>query len=154
LKRQNGNSTVSRFNKLSFHDDNLLSVTVHPPRTRRNQARIDFRLRDYSTEREKFLSFLSCANIRYTMDFDVLADNSFAQTDASIAKNNVDQMKKTVRSQMAHWHTQYMPPQPKDMPVRKKLSAIRNYTLFKLTFFGGTAEILAKNFELRLESEN
>jgi hypothetical protein len=85
------------------------------------------------------------------MDFDVLADNWFAQTDKSIAKTDGDQMKKFVRSQTAHWHVRYMPPQAEDKPIRKKLSAIGNYVLFKVKFFGGTVEILAKGYKLSYE---
>lgn len=148
MKQRNTKSVASRFNELSFHDDNLASVTVHVLQSKKNHARIDFKLRDDSTNREKLLSFFDCANIRYVMDFDVLADNWFAQTDTSIAKINGDQMKKFVRSQTAHWHVRYMPPQTKDKPVRKKLSTIGNYIFFKVMFFGGTAEILAKDYKL------
>ncbi len=135
---------------MDFHDDNLASVTIHTLQSKKNHARIDFKLRDDSTNREKLLSFLDCANIRHVMDFDVLADNWFAQTDTSIAKTGRDEMKKFVRSQRAHWRVRYMPPQTKDKPVRKKLSAIGNYILFKVQFFGGTAEILAKDYKLKL----
>jgi hypothetical protein len=57
-------------------------------------------------------------------------------------------MKKFVRGQTAQWHVRYMPPQAKDKPVRKKLSAIGNYNFFKVMFSGGTAEILAKDHKL------
>ncbi len=136
---------------MNFHDDNLTSVTVHAPQSGKNRTRIDFRLRDDSTDREKLLSFLDCANIRYVMDFDVLADNWFAQTKTAIAKVNADQMKKLVRSQTVHWRTKYMPPQAKDKPVREKLSILGRYILFKVEFFGGTAEILARNYKLSLK---
>jgi hypothetical protein len=57
-------------------------------------------------------------------------------------------MAKLIRSQMAHWHTQYMPSCPKDQPIRKKLASLDKYVLFRITFFGGIVEILAKNFVL------
>jgi hypothetical protein len=50
---------------------------------------------------------------------------------------------------MSHWRTTYMPPTPKDKPVRRKLACLRNFILFRVAFFGGTAEILAKNYRLR-----
>ncbi len=151
MKKRNEKAIAGRFNNLSFHDDNLASVTVHAPQSKKNRTRIDFRLRDDSTDKEKLLSFVDCANIRYFMDFDVLADNSFAQTEASIANVDASQMKKLVRSQTVHWRTKYMPPQAKDKPIRKKLSAIRRYILFKVSFFGGTAEILARDYKLSQE---
>jgi hypothetical protein len=57
-------------------------------------------------------------------------------------------MKEFVLVQMRHWWTTYMLPQPKNKPIKKKLRNIRNYILFRITFFGGTAEILAKNYQL------
>ena len=49
---------------------------------------------------------------------------------------------------MPHWRTTYMPPMTKDKPVRKKLASLRSYILFRVAFFGGTAEILAKHYNL------
>jgi hypothetical protein len=49
---------------------------------------------------------------------------------------------------MPHWNVKYMPPLPKDKPIRKKLSSLSSYRLFKITFFGGAAEILAKKVVL------
>jgi hypothetical protein len=43
-----------------------------------------------------------------------------------------------------------MPPTPKNKPITKTLKSIRGYVLFRITFFGGTAEILAKTFTIRL----
>jgi hypothetical protein len=151
VKKSNENSVAARFSELSFHDDNLESVTVYPPPSWDNRTRIDFRLRDDSTGKEKLLSFLGCANIRYVMDFDVMAHNSFAQTNSSNATVDAGRMKRFVLSQTTHWHTKYMPPFAEDEPVKKKLSAIGDYSLFKITFFGGTAEILAKSYKLRRE---
>jgi hypothetical protein len=148
VKKHNAEAIAGKFNNLSFHDDNLTSVTVHTLQSRRNRTRIDIRLRDDSTDKEKLLSFLGCANIRYVMDFDVLADNWYAQTNASIAKSDAVQMKKFVHSHSAHWHVRYMPPIPQDKPVRKKLAEIGKYVLFKLMLFGGTIEILARNCKL------
>jgi hypothetical protein len=42
-----------------------------------------------------------------------------------------------------------MPPVPENKPIRGKLSAIRNYILFSVKFFGGTAQILAKSYKLK-----
>ncbi len=39
-----------------------------------------------------------------------------------------------------------MPPLRPNHPIRAKLKSTRDYVLFKIAFFGGTAEILAKNY--------
>lgn len=141
--------TSRRFNQVDLHDDNLLSVTVRPPLTKTGSATIDFRFRDYGTSKTKVLSFLGCGNLRMLMDFDTLAANWFAQTEDVSSQVDSTRMRKFVRAQRTHWHVRYMPPTSPNKPIRGKLSRIGSYCLFKVTFFGGTAEILAKNFALK-----
>jgi hypothetical protein len=148
VRKSNRQAVIKKFNGLDIHDDDLVSVNVHPPRSRRNSALIEFEFQDDSTGKRQLVSFRGCANVRYLMDFDVLTDNSFAQTDRASSFGDVGRMAKLIRSQMAHWHTQYMPSCPKDQPIRKKLASLDKYVLFRITFFGGIVEILAKNFVL------
>jgi hypothetical protein len=150
MKQANKYSIAKRFNALDFHDDSFRSLKILPPRSRNNFTRIEFEFQDDSTGSVKVLSFHSCANFRFIMDFDVLADNwRFGNTEASSADTNVEQMRKFVGAQMSQWRTTYMPPMPKNKPIRKKLESIRGYILFRVTFFGGTVEVLAKNYKLR-----
>lgn len=115
MKRADKNAVANRFNKLDFHDDNLTRFTIHPPRDRNNFTRIEFELQEDSTGAVKVLSFHTCANLRFLMDFDVLADNWYGgNTESSIAKTDVARMRKFVRAQMSHWRTAYMPPTPMD----------------------------------------
>jgi hypothetical protein len=140
---------AKKFNKLDFHDDVLVSVRIRPPLKRKNLTTIDFQFRDDGTKAVKTLSFQNCANARFVMDFDVLAGQWFFGTEGSVAKTDVKRMTKFVRSQISHWRTAYMPPMSKDQPIRKKLKSIGSYVLFQVRFFGGTAEVLAKNYRLR-----
>jgi hypothetical protein len=140
---------IKRFNKLDFHDDNLRLVTFLPPRTRHSSATIVLEFEDDATGAKKLLSFHNCGNLRFVMDFDVLANNWFAQTRGAGAIADIPKMKKFVTTQKMHWRTIYMPPQPSDRPIRKKLRRIRSYRLFKIRFFGGTLEILARSFKLK-----
>jgi hypothetical protein len=148
MMKTGGRSFGARFSKLDFHDDNLVAVRISPPRKRASSTQIDFQFEDDSTGAMKLVSFHRCANLRYIMDFDVLAANWFAQTKRFAAEADVNRVKSFVRAQMAHWHVEYMPPMPKDKPIIKKLAAIRSYHLFRIEFFGGTAEILAKSFSV------
>ena len=75
MKRANKDAVADRFNRLDFHDDALNALKLHPLRSRNDFTRIDFELRDDSTNSVKVLSFHGCANFRFVMDFDVLADN-------------------------------------------------------------------------------
>jgi hypothetical protein len=149
VRKHYKDAVARKFNRLDFHDDILKLVTIHPSSTARNLTSIDFEVEDHSTRTTKLLSFHSCANVRFSMDFDVLASNWFANTEGSAADTNAQKMRKFIAAQKPHWRTTYMPPQPKDRPIRKKLSSIRDYALFKVKFFGGTVEILAKNFKLK-----
>jgi len=150
MKRSKQDVVVNNFSKLDFHDDGLLSIKILPPRAPNNLAQIRIEFKDDSTGATKLLSFDACANFRFNADFDVLADNwRPGNTKASIAKTDIKRMKEFVLVQMPHWRTTYMPPQPKNKPIKKKLRNIRNYILFRITFFGGTAEILAKNYRLK-----
>jgi hypothetical protein len=138
-----------KFALVDLDDDNLVCVKISAPSTRTNITNIDFEFRDDATGAKKVLSFDGCANLRYIMDFDVLANNWVAQTELTKCNADTKKMKAFVRAQVPHWHVQYMPPSPRDLPIRKKLSSIRKYRLFKITFYGGTVEILARQFTVR-----
>jgi hypothetical protein len=133
---------ITPMGKLGFHDDSLASVIVYPKA--KGGSRIDFSFTDYNTKEPKSLSFRGCANLRCNMDFDVLANNWFAQTEGVDCVDDVRKMQKFVRAQIAHWHVRYMPPMPVDQPIKRKVASIRSYQLFRVKFFGGTFEVLAK----------
>ncbi len=150
MKRSKKDAVASRFNKLDFHDDGLLTIKILPPRAPNNLAQIRMEFKDDSTGATKLLSFDACANFRFNADFDVLADNwRPGNTEASIAETDIKKLKEFVLVQMPHWRTSYMPPLPKNKPIKKKLKNIRSYIWFRIAFFGGTAEILAKNYQLK-----
>jgi hypothetical protein len=41
-----------------------------------------------------------------------------------------------------------------DRTVVKKISSLRRYTLFKVTLFGGTIEVLAKKLDFSIDGES
>lgn len=138
-------TVLERFNNLNLHDQDFLSCKINPPRTGKNATSICFEFQD-SMSKVSVLTFRDCANIRYVMDFDVLASNWFAQTKQVKANCDAKKMKKFIESQMRHWHVRYMPPSSVHEPVKRKLRTIKRYTLFKIYFFGGVVEILARSF--------
>jgi hypothetical protein len=148
MRKTPNDRILKRFNRLDFHDDNLMLVIFLPPRTRHGSATIVLEIEDDGTGAKKVLTFHRCGNVRFLMDFDVLANNWFAQTRGAGAIATIQKLKKFVTTQKVHWRVQYMPPQPADIPIRKKLATIRSYRLFKIRFFGGTLEILARSFKL------
>jgi len=150
MKQNRSVQTATSFNNLDLHDDALASVRIRAPRSKTALTTIDFELLDDSTGAKKVVSFRGCSNLRFIMDFDVLADNWYAQTKSTTSRTDLRHLQKFVQSQIAHWRVKYMAPSPKNKPIRKKLSTMRSsYVLFKLNFFGGTVEVLAKNFAVK-----
>ena len=146
-KAERSKSRVARrFGLLNLYDDNLVSLSFRIPQMTRNDTKIDLIFSEYLTGKRKSLSFTGAANMRFIMDFDLMADNFFAQTHGVKSFSHSTKMRQFVLGQRSHWHTIYMPPSSKDQPIRKKLSTIKKYTLFRVTFHGGTVEVLAKNF--------
>ena len=141
---------AKKFNALDFHDDNLLSARVLPVELGRVGPTIELRIEDHTTGQIKVLRFLGCVNCRWNLDFDVLADNervgnvhgSQAVVDMSAARQFVESMRR-------HWRTTYVPRSRKNHPIRRELEELRRCTLFRLRFFGGTTEILARSFTLK-----
>lgn len=132
--------------ELDFHDDVLHGVRVLPPARKSALALIEFDFLDDSTGAKKVLTFKDCSNLQVIMDFDVLADNWFAQTQSISFTEDLEHLRNFVQSHRAHWHVKYMAPSSKAKPIKKKLSSIKDYTLFRIQFFGGTVRVMAKNF--------
>jgi hypothetical protein len=132
-----------------LHDDNLLGLQVVTPRKRNELATIRVDLRDDTTGIKKTLALTGCANVRWSMDFDVLADNWFAQTAAFKIDTDLGKLKLFVKTQRRHWRVRYMPPSSPEEPIRRKMASIRSFRLFQITFRGGTLEVLAKHIRIR-----
>jgi hypothetical protein len=154
MRRTHTRSAAERFADLDLHDDGLISVSIRLRSRKTSFATIELAFRDDSNGDTKLLSFESCANVRHIMDFDVMEDNRFAQTERTSSTIDTERMKKLILTQRRHWHVKYMPPGPQDKPVKGKLASIKKYTLFRITFFGGTIEILAKDFTIRVVEQS
>jgi hypothetical protein len=149
MQKTSAYNVSQKFNELDFHDDGLVSIKICPLHTKTNSTNIDLQFLDDSTGFSKLLSFRGCANLRYIMDFDVLANNWFAQTQRATSIRDVKRMETFVLAQMPHWRVKYMAPSPNNKPIRKKLLSLERYVLFRVIFFGGTLEVLAKDFALK-----
>jgi len=153
LQRAGKDRIARRVALLDIHDDNLVSVRIWPPHTQKNSATIEFELEDDGTGKLKTLTFLGCANLRFVMDFDVLAEMFFAQTYGASCSAEIARMRRLVRSQKKHWRTEFMPPLLPATPIRKKIATIRRYHLFTVKFFGGTVDILARDFKIKISKD-
>jgi hypothetical protein len=149
LKNIRAQSVANKFSELDFYDDKLVSISIRLAPTDKKKTDVNFRFEDDGTNKPKTLSLSDCANIRFSMDFDTMADNWYAQTDRLSATADLQKLTKLVRAHVRHWRVQYMPPSSKTKPIDKKLSGIQNYVLFKIAFKGGTVELLAKSYRIR-----
>jgi hypothetical protein len=141
---------AKKFNALDFHDDNLLSARILPGRLRQSAATVELRIEADHTGKIKALQFLGCANCRWNLDFDVLADNGrVGNVRGSQAGVDLETARQFVESMRRHWRTTYVPSSRRNHPIRRKLKELRGYTLFRLRFFGGMAEILARSYTLK-----
>jgi len=136
MNRLNKVAVACRFNILDLHDDALIALKICPPRSRGHSTRIDFELQDDATGAHKVLSFLGCANFRFIVDFDVLADNWPFNTKACTTKTNSRVIRKFVRAQMTHWRTTYMPPMPKTSQSEKSSNQFAATFCFESRFSG------------------
>ena len=132
---------------IDLHDDGLIAISVLSPKRRNSSASIDLELSDDSDGKTKHLRFVGCANIRLIMDFDVLGANWFAQTHSLTCIEDLVKKRVFVQTQRSHWHTKYVEGQ--DTPIQRKLASIESYRLFRITFFGGTMEVLARKLQIR-----
>jgi hypothetical protein len=132
-----------------LHDDNLLGIQVTSPRKKNELATIHIDLQDDATGGVKRITMSRCTNIRWVMDFNILADNWFAQTNAFTVVSDLKKMKSFVESQRRHWRVKYMHPSSPDNPIKGKLASIRSFRLFQIKFFGGTLEVLAKSVKIK-----
>jgi hypothetical protein len=140
---------TGKFGEFDLHDDVLRSMAIRKLDSKANSSIVDFELVDDSSRTVKTLSFRGTGNIRYVMDFDLLADNSFASTEQATPIKDANKMRRFVRAQFPHGKVKYMRPSPQRKPMVKKLASIQGYTLFRVIFFGGWPEVLATEFSLR-----
>ena len=132
--------------EMDFHDDGLTAISIRPPKRRNSSASIDLELSDDSSGKTKHLRFIGCANVRLILDFDVLGANWFAQTNRLTCIEDLVKKKVFIQSQRSHWHTTYV--EGPDTPIQEKLASIDSYRLFRITFFGGTMEVLAQKLRV------
>lgn len=118
------------FSALDLYDDELKSIKIAPLPTENHSTIVKLEWIDDGSGHTKWLTFHGCRNL-------------------ASASPDTEKVKKFVNGQRPHWRTGYMPPLPKDSPVRSKLASLGSFTLFKINFQVGTIEVLAKRFTLR-----
>jgi len=150
---------AQRFRRLNFHDDTLLEVRVLPVYHRKRKLHgrnvrsiIEIYLLSRCLETTtRVIRFYRCANLKVAMDFDVLADNLPPNTSYVGADTNQKRMRSLIKSQKADWHVTYEPiARP---PVLEKTGSLGELVYFRVQFFGGVVDVIARRFEVKTAND-
>lgn len=150
-QRREREQIVAAFNARSLHDDTVHALRIVPSTSRRRHSRVEIDLTEYVTDRPRRLVLTGCANLSFVADFDVLTDNAFANTEAVFASIDEERIHQIMVAQMAQLNVEYHDEEghPSDWhPTQRKLADLSVYILFRITFYGGTLEVVARGFTL------
>jgi hypothetical protein len=132
---------------LNLHDDTLVGLKALPTLSRGDTTGsvVEIRLRT-GDQSEHVVRFLGCANLRVAMDFDVLAGNLMPNTSGAEAHCDVEKMEALMRSQQKDWDVEYG--HGVRSPLTKKLDSIDELVFFRVQFFGGAVDVVARDFQV------
>jgi hypothetical protein len=136
---------ADRFRDLNFHDDTFVSMNILPAQTRNDftGSVIEIQLSPYQSETRRVLQFIGCANLRVGLDFDVLAGNLPPNTSRADAHVDANLMRELMQSQKHDWDVGYGSMRS---PLDAKLEVMDELVCFRVQFFGGAVEIIAREF--------
>ena len=137
------------FRELDFHDDTFIDLRVLPSQLRGEgvQSLVEIQLLHHSEKKLRHIRFFGCANLRVAMDFDVLAQNLPPNTSRVEAHANLNHMRELIRSQKNDWDITYAP--GVESPLTSKLAAMDDFVAFRVQFFGGVVDVIARNYEVQ-----
>jgi len=136
---------AKRFRDLDFHDDTFVGMSILPSQARGDVAGsvIKIRLSPHQGEPKRVLQLIGCANLRVGLDFDVLATNLPPNTSRVDAHIDAGLMRELMQSQMRDWDVGYGRSRS---PLDDKLDVIDELVCFRVQFFGGVVEVIAREF--------
>jgi len=146
---------AERFRRLDFHDDTLVDMTIFPPQPRGKDGRrrgrgessiVEIRLFRYWENTLRTIRFSGCANLQIAMDFDVLADHVPPNTARVGAHADLDAIEALVLSQERESVVLYQP--ESSSPLYAKLEKLGELISFRVQFFGGAVEVLARRYRV------
>jgi hypothetical protein len=139
---------VASFRELDFHDDTFMDLRVAPPQARNEGVRsvVEIVLLQYSEKKRRTLRFSGCTNLRVAMDFDVLADNYPPNTSSIDAHANPIRLRELMLSQKKDWDVVYAA--GSESPLSQKVGMLHQFVAFRVQFFGGVIEVIARNYDV------
>jgi hypothetical protein len=137
---------AERFRKLNFHDDTLVSMNILPAQTRDDVLSSVIEIVLANNNERRTIQFTGCANLRVGLDFDVLANNLAPNTSDVDAHSKASLMRELMESQKTLWNVDYG---STISPLDHKLEALGECANFRVQFFGGVVEIIARDFRVQ-----
>ncbi len=136
---------AERFRYLHFHDDTFVGMNILPTQVRRDTAKstIEIHLSNPDNKPGRVLRFSGCANLRVVLDFDVLAHNLPPNTSKGDAHAKHGLMREFMESQKRDWGIGYS---SMSSPLDLKVQKMEEFVCFRVQFFGGVVEIIAREF--------
>lgn len=145
--------TAESFRKLDFHDDSLMGMRVLPAKHRGEgiSSVVEIQLQQYSEKKLRVIRFSGCTNLRVAMDFDILADNFPPNTSRVSADTGLGRIQNLMESQKHDWDVQYAGTAVS--PLSKKLAALTELIFFRVQFFGGAVDVIAREYQVESANE-
>lgn len=146
-------ATAEAFRRLDFHDETLVGMRVLPAQRREEAIRsvIEIQLHQYCQNTLRLIRFSGCTNLRVAMDFDVLAGNLPPNTSGVDAHTNANRMRDLMQSQKKDWGVEYAG--TSTSPLVEKLSALDELVFFRVQFFGGAVDVIAREYVVERANE-
>jgi hypothetical protein len=145
-------TTAESFRSLDFHDDTLVDIRVLPAQREEGaNSRIEVQLFHYGVRKSRVIRFLECANLRIAMDFDVLANNLPPNTSKVYARTDANRLRELIESQKRDWDITY--PKTATSPIAKKSATLDEFVFFRVQFFGGALEVIARGYEVEVVAD-
>ena len=144
---QKPSAIVAKFVTIDVHDDTVESVTFVPATSKRSSAKVRVTLFRHWKRRRRTLEFSGCTNVQFIVDADVLLDNAPSNTSGVAASAQVAAVRGLMNRHKSAWGVRY---DRAIDPLPQKLKAANALTIFRVQFFGGKLEVVARNYRLRL----
>jgi hypothetical protein len=140
----------------TFHDNDLLSIKIFPSNKSKKSTNIELafwkRHWPVSKAKKRTLILKGCANLKFSIDFDVLAANasspkgSAGQTSHIEMSDCWDCIKRLIKENELARNVEYS---DEDNPANCKMYAMGKFFVVKILLHGGTLEIVAEDFEIK-----
>ncbi len=142
------------FNSLDFHDDTFIGMKVIPPLQPEEgpSSVVEIQLLHYLEEKTRIIRFSGCTNLRVAMDFDVLADNLLPNTSRVDAHTDSNMVSSLIKSQEIDWDVNYKG--SACSPLIAKMAKLNELIFFRVRFFGGVVEIIAREYLVETISQS